>query len=96
MVHLVGFTVEIYYDTWPYERQICGVCASAHVEVKHHLPADTRVIFDCFTSITFFQMTTLNKGIFNNHNSPTHNQFQINWKLLPSRTLCYEGSSFQF
>jgi hypothetical protein len=22
-MHLVGFTIEIYYDAWPYERQIC-------------------------------------------------------------------------
>jgi len=57
MVHLVGFTIEIYYDAWLYEHQICGACTSAHMDVKHHLPADMRVIFDCFTSTTFFQMT---------------------------------------
>jgi hypothetical protein len=29
MVHLVGFTIEIYYDAWPYERQILDVLSAA-------------------------------------------------------------------
>jgi len=29
LVHLVGFTIEIYYDAWPYERHICVLRISA-------------------------------------------------------------------
>ena len=25
VMHLVGFTIEIYYDAWPYERQNCMI-----------------------------------------------------------------------
>jgi len=37
--------------------KLCGECTSPQKEVKYHLPADTRVMFDYFTSITYFQAT---------------------------------------
>ena len=31
-MHLVGFTIEIYYNAWPYERQICmSECGERHM-----------------------------------------------------------------
>jgi len=33
-MHLVRFTLEIYYDAGPYERQICTVCVCVCVCVR--------------------------------------------------------------
>jgi len=30
-MHVVGFTIEIYYDAWPFEREICCFVLSAYV-----------------------------------------------------------------
>jgi len=45
MVHLVGFTIEIYYDAHPCEHQICYDCIKTHRNRPHVLTYLKRAIF---------------------------------------------------
>ena len=42
MVHLVGFTVEIYHDARPYKRQICDTWVTTYINTLRTGDADLR------------------------------------------------------
>jgi len=63
-MHLVRFTLEIYYDAGPYERQICTVCVCvcvcAYVRRVHKVIINRKKLF----IISIYVRVSLGKRMF--------------------------------
>jgi len=55
-VHLVGFTIEIYYDARPYERQICVIITFCLIQQYNNiqLTYTTLTVEDSFSACNLF------------------------------------------
>jgi hypothetical protein len=65
MMHLVGFTIEIYYDARTYERQkYAGFCVQVKQTVKLSTEATQMNIYPCYVFLRHLQIDRFISGIY--------------------------------